>query len=341
MRAAAMHAISHGTMGARPGTMRVRVSLAMSLVPITKPESRVSESRAQAAMAAALRMASGVSIITHTRVRRSVWVSNNRCPMSSSWPGVETFGTRIASGAAAPAADRSSGPHSVSIPLMRMNTSRCPKPAAFTAATTWRRASTLASGATESSRSRMTPSTARLRAFSTARAFDPGMYSTLRRGRIMRGTPSPLHPAHGADDAPFVCRHRLHREARLVDQHHVLQPRLGANGGKRHRAGNRLDRFHVDAHELALRIGRIAIGLADHLDDPDDPFLVAGVIEEGALAIAHGFEVAASTEVAHARPWLALRAPLHLMLPRERLRLGLQQPIRHHDLLSYFVIAGP
>ena len=41
---------------------------------------------------------------------------------------------------------------------MRMNTSRAPNPPAFTAATTCSRAAALASGATASSRSRITPS---------------------------------------------------------------------------------------------------------------------------------------------------------------------------------------
>ena len=58
---------------------------------------------------------------------------------------------------------------------MRMNTSRGPNPPAFTAATTCSRAATFASGATASSRSRITPSTGSVLAFSSARAFDPGM----------------------------------------------------------------------------------------------------------------------------------------------------------------------
>ena len=61
------------------------------------------------------------------------------------------------------------------MPLTRMNTSRAPKPPAFTASATCWRACSLASGATASSRSRITPSTGKVRAFSMARAFDPGM----------------------------------------------------------------------------------------------------------------------------------------------------------------------
>jgi hypothetical protein len=43
----------------------------------------------------------------------------------------------------------------------------------------------LASGATESSRSKITPSADNVLALSNARALDPGMYKTLRRGRIV------------------------------------------------------------------------------------------------------------------------------------------------------------
>ena len=49
------------------------------------------------------------------------------------------------------------------------------EPAGATASMTCSRAAALASGATESSRSRMTASAGRVRAFSIARAFEPGM----------------------------------------------------------------------------------------------------------------------------------------------------------------------
>src|SRR5262249_1539480 len=97
----------------------------------------------------------------------------------------------------------------------------------------------------------------------------------------------------------------------------------------------------VDAHELALLVGRIRIGLADHLDDADDAFLVAGVIEERALATLHRLEMAAGAEIAHAGPRLAFVSLLDLMLPAEVLRLRLQQPVRHRTSPpSPFVIAG-
>ena len=94
------------------------------------------------------------------------------------------------SGRALPAMATSSIHHGVSRLLVRIRISRLPNPLAAIACAIWSRASALASGATESSRSRIMPSAGRLRAFSSARAFDPGMNSRLRRGRIMDWFPS-------------------------------------------------------------------------------------------------------------------------------------------------------
>src|SRR5712692_5340401 len=215
--AAAMHVISHGTMGARPGTMRARVSLARSLVPSTKPASRLSESRASAASAAMLNSASGVSIIAQMRVRRSACMSSSRVPTPSSWSGACTLGTRIASGAVCARAARSSANHCVPMPLMRTNTSRAPNPPAFRASRTCARAASLASGATASSRSRMMPSAGRLRALSMARAFDPGMYSTLRRGRMVIWKPIRNDPWERVRSSPRAHADHVAVERQLGD----------------------------------------------------------------------------------------------------------------------------
>src|SRR6478735_5705796 len=106
MRAAATQVDSQDNIGALPGTSRARVSLARSLVPITKPDKRVSESLAADAIRRTLKIASGVSIIAHTRVLWWVPISSNRRPISSRVSGVDTFGTRIASGAAWAATER-------------------------------------------------------------------------------------------------------------------------------------------------------------------------------------------------------------------------------------------
>ena len=66
--------------------------------------------------------------------------------------------------------------------------------------------------------------------------------------------------------------------------------------------GNGCDRARVDADEHALLVGRVLVGLADDLDDADDLLLVAGVIEEGVLALLHRFQVLARGEIAHAGP---------------------------------------
>ena len=145
-------------------------------MPSTKPVRRVSASDAADAIWRTLKIAAGVSIIAQIRTLCIVCMLSRRCAISSQLlRRVEIFGIRIASGAAAAAAVRSSANHGVSKPLMRMNTSRGPKPPAFTAATTWSRAVALASGATASSRSRITPSAGSVLAFSSARAFEPGM----------------------------------------------------------------------------------------------------------------------------------------------------------------------
>src|SRR6195952_4230778 len=81
---------------------------------------------------------------------------------------------------------------------MRISTSRLPKPPFAIASAIWSRAIALASGATESSRSRMMPSAGRLGACSSARAFDPGMNNRLRRGRTMVVLPWRSSPSVGS-----------------------------------------------------------------------------------------------------------------------------------------------
>ena len=120
-------------------------------------------------------MASGVSIMAQTRTSWPAPTAISRSITSSNCSGLDTFGSRIASGLACVMALRSSSHHSVSSPLMRTTTSRGPKPPALTASATCWRAAGLLCGATESSRSRMMASAGRLRAFSMARALEPGM----------------------------------------------------------------------------------------------------------------------------------------------------------------------
>ena len=90
-------------------------------------------------------------------------------------PGPSTLGKRMASGPAAEAATRSSSPQGVCGPLTRMTTSRPPKPPARTASATCSRAATFWSGATESSRSRISASAGNVLAFAKALALEPGM----------------------------------------------------------------------------------------------------------------------------------------------------------------------
>ncbi len=157
----------------------------MSFGPNTKPASRISESFDAAASLSASSTAREVSIIAQTRIEAGALMSLRRSATALRSSTVEIFGTKMPSGCALPAMPMSSTHQGVSSALMRIRTSRLPNPLAATALAICSRATALASGATESSRSRMMPSAASVGAFSSARAFDPGMNNRLRRGRVI------------------------------------------------------------------------------------------------------------------------------------------------------------
>src|SRR5262245_32860954 len=97
--------------------------------------------------------------------------------------GVSTFGSSTASSGIAAAAARSALPRGVPSPLTLKTRPRPPYPPAARAAERDARALSLASGATASSRSKMSPSAGKVRAFSNARELEAGMKRRLRRGR--------------------------------------------------------------------------------------------------------------------------------------------------------------
>src|SRR5262249_36137095 len=112
-----------------------------------------------------------------------------------------------------------------------------------------------------------------------------------------------------------------------------LQSRVGFRGLERPRVRQRSHRLPVYGSKHRGIVGGIRIGFADHLDDADDLLLVAGVVEERVVAEPHRLEMRAGAKVAHSGPRLALAAALDLVVPGECLRLGFEQPIRHHYLL--------
>src|SRR5437764_32954 len=126
----------------------------------------------------------------------------------------------------------------------------------------------------------------------------------------------------------------------MFRQRHLLEPCVRLDRRQGHRLRKRFHRLDVDGNKNALVVGRIAIAFADDLDDADDLLLLAGVIEERVLALLHGLEISASDEIAHARPRLALRAALDLVVPGKRLGLGFQKPISH-SLVLQPCLAGP
>src|SRR5258708_9095679 len=100
-------------------------------------------------------------------------------------------------------------------------------------------------------------------------------------------SPLILHAAEAAHDLPFLRGYRLHGEARIFRERHLLEPWFGLDRRQRHRLRKRLHRLDVDREKHALLVGGIVVALADHLDDADDLLLLAGVIEQGVLALLH------------------------------------------------------
>src|SRR5947208_3518694 len=191
-----MQCVIMGIIAARPGCILIRVSREMSFGPNTKPASRISESREAAAISSACSTAREVSIMAQTRIEKSALMSDSRSAMADKSATLEIFGTRMPSGLALPAMVMSSIHHGVSSALMRISTSRLPKPLAATAAAIWSRAMALASGATESSRSRMMPSAGRIFAFS-----GPGELFVVRNVANLVPVYQPDGGAHGVSAA--------------------------------------------------------------------------------------------------------------------------------------------
>ena len=117
----------------------------------------------------------GVSIIAQI-FRPSGAPAASRCASASAIiAAVWTFGSSTAWAGMAAAAVRSSAPQGVSSPLTRTTSSRGPYPPVSSAAAMAERAAAFSDGMTASSRSRISTSAASVRAFSSARGFEPGM----------------------------------------------------------------------------------------------------------------------------------------------------------------------
>ncbi len=167
-----------GSSGDRSGAAPVRSSLARSLVPMTS-----TFTRGCPAIARISRMAVGVSTIAQIVMAPGAPAASSRADTSSRYAADPTLGMTMAAAPEPAAAAMSSAPHGVSRPLQRIVISRCPYSPDCAAATALVRAASFASGATASSRSKMSASVGMVFAFWSARSFDDGIYSTERRGR--------------------------------------------------------------------------------------------------------------------------------------------------------------
>src|SRR5260370_4216340 len=154
-------------------------------------------------------------------------------------------------------------------------------------------------------------------------------HPSRRRCRPPQDEDRGLHPAHLADDLPFLRRYRLNRQPRIFYQRHFAQSLVGLDRGHCHRRLQGLVGFDIDANKLAGLVGRIGIGLLDDFRDPDNLLALVGVIEKGAVAFLHVHEILPRGEIAHAGPGFALGAFCHLLVPGPARGLGFHQPVCH------------
>ena len=71
---------------------------------------------------------------------------------------------------------------------------------------------------------------------------------------------------------------------------------------------------------------------ADDFDDADRGLVGTGVIEEGAVAFLHLYQIELGLMIANAGPGFALGAAFHLLLPRPGAGFGFHQPVGHVTL---------
>src|SRR6516225_2776737 len=158
-------------------------------------------------------------------------------------------------------------------------------------------------------------------------------------GVVLRHVNEMSQPAHLADELPLRFAHRLHRQPRDADEHHLGKALLRLYRIESDRPRQRLDGSDVDAFPGG--IGRVGVDLLDHLDDPDHGAFAAGVIEEAAIALLHGAHVIAGGKILDAGPLGAGLARLDLCVPRPRFRLGFEQPVRHMSPFPGFSCSSP
>src|SRR5262245_41537645 len=137
-----------------------------------------------------------------------------------------------------------------------------------------------------------------------------------KRARYHRSSSS---TAELHDRIELWLAHRLDRQARLLDDHHIGQRRLvlDALQGDRFAQGERW--LDVDHRPVALARRWVGVGLRDHPGDARDAALLAGMIVESQVTRTHGADVVPRLEITHPIP--ARLAVAHQVAPRVRARL--------------------
>src|SRR5579872_5939344 len=95
----------------------------------------------------------------------------------------------------------------------------------------------------------------------------------------------------------LIAGHRHHREAWLTDEQHALEDAVGLHGGERDGMLERAHRLDLHGAPVFSLGGRIRKGLARDLRQTDDLLALVRVIEEAAVALLHGAQVVARSEV--------------------------------------------
>src|SRR5262249_60992556 len=113
---------------------------------------------------------------------------------------------------------------------------------------------------------------------------------------------------------------------RIFRKRHLLEARLALDRRQRDRFRKRLHCLDVDCEKHSLLVGGIVIALADHRGDADDLLLLAGVIEQGVLALLHLLQVPAGGESCAPRPPPPPLPPLCPYRPRKKLRARFSEP---------------
>ena len=131
------------------------------------------------------------------------------------------------------------------------------------------------------------------------------------------------------DNLPVFGADGLHRQSRIIHQHHRCQTWIFFDHRQRDRWVDRRQAF--DVHTLPARIVARAVGMTDrnYLNDTDNRFLLLRMVEKPLISQRHLAHKIPCLVIAHAIPFFALLASGGPIVPSPGIWLGFKQPILH------------